>query len=190
VSVTADEAPDDLVIAARLALFVLHSTIQEYENSQRAETQYFTEHGIKSAEEIVSHLARLASPVTCRLELRGGELHLSVKPGAAFPRTPNSLLGFLSGRRPPLRGDSQIVCRANGRLFVLPFAAFREWERSYQIEGNFSASADLADSEYARVQGFTREEIAGAEAVVVFGGGKPLRSFSFRVPRIKKKAKE
>ncbi len=187
-SVTRDEGPGDLVIAARLALFVLHSTIRESEKSPQPETQYFTEEGIKSADQIVSHLARLPTPVRCRLELRRGELHLSVKPGAAFPGIPHSLLGFLSRRR-PLRGDSQIVCRANGRLFVVPLAAFREWERSYQIEGNFSAAADFADSDYARVQGFTRQEIAGAEAVVVFGGGEPIFSFSFRVPRINKKAK-
>ena len=182
-SVTCDEGPGDLVIAARLALFVLHSTIPEGEKSPQPETQYFTEEGIKSADQIVSHLARLPTPVRCRLELRRGELHLSVKPGAAFPGIPNSLLGFLGSRRPPLRGDSQIVCRANGRLFVVPLAAFREWERSYQIEGNFSAAADFADSEYARVQGFTRQEIAGAEAVVVFGGSEPLLSFSFPVPK-------
>ena len=188
-SATCDEGPGDLVIAARLALFVLHSTIPECEKSPQPETQYFTEEGIKSADQIVSHLARLPTPVRCRLELRRGELHLSVKPGAAFPGIPHSLLGFLGSRRPPLRGDSQIVCRANGRLFVVPLAAFREWERSYQIEGNFRAAADFADSEYARGQGFTRQEIAGAEAVVVFGGGEPIRSFSFRVPRINKKAK-
>jgi hypothetical protein len=108
--------------------------------------------------------------------VRRGELHLSVKPRAAFPGIPHSLLGFLASRRPPLRGDSQILCRANGRLFAVPLAAFREWERSYQIEGNFQAGADFADSEYARGQGFTRQEIAGAEAVVVFGGGEPIRS--------------
>ena len=182
-SVTYDEGPGDLVIAARLALFVLHSTIPESEKSPQPETQYFTEEGVKSADQIVSHLARLPTPVRCRLELRRGELHLSVKPGAAFPAHPNSLLGFLGRRRPPIRGDSQIVCRANGRLFTVPLAAFREWERAYQIEGNFSAAADFADSEYARGQGFTRQEIAGAEAVVVFGGGEPIRSFSFRVPK-------
>lgn len=186
-TVTRDEGPGDLVIAARLALFVLHSTIPEYEKSPQRETQYFTEDGIKSADQIVSHLSRLPTPVRCRLELRRGELHLSLKPVAVFPDNPNSLLGFLGSRRPPLRGDSQIVCRANGRLFVVPLAAFRDWERSYQIEGNFRAAADFADSEYAKVQGFTRQEIAGAEAVVVFGGGKPVRSFSFRVPRINKK---
>ena len=188
-SVTCDDGSGDLVIAARLALFVLHSTIPECEKSPQPKTQYFTEEGIKSADQLVSHLAMLPTPASCRLELRRGELHLSVKPGAAFPSIPNSLLGFLGSRRPPLRGDSQIVCRANGRLFVVPLAAFREWERSYQIQGNFTTTADFADSEYARVQGFTRQETAGAEAVVVFGVGKPLRSFSFRVPRINDKAK-
>lgn len=188
-SATCDEAPGDLVIAARLALFVLHSTIQGSEKSAQSETQYFTEEGIKSADQVVSRLAKLTTPVRCRLELRRGELHLSVKPGAALPGIPHSLLGFLASRRPPLRGDSRIVCRANGHSFAVPLAAFREWERAYQIEGNFSAAADFADSEYARGQAFTRQEIAGAEAVVVFGGGEPTRSFSFRVPRINKKAK-
>jgi hypothetical protein len=188
-SVTADEGSANLVIAARLALFVLHSTLPECEQSFQPDTQYFTEDGIKSADEIVSHFAKLTAPVRCNLELRRGELHLRVNSGTSFPRNTKSLLSFLGGRPEPPRGDSQIVCRANGRLFTATLAAFREWECSYQIEGNFSAAADLADSEYARVQGFTQEQIAGAEAVVVFGAGGPLRSFSFRVPRINKNGK-
>lgn len=178
--------------AARLALLIARASVAERGGVPPARFCLLPDETPADVDGVARLLAAQPKPLVLRSEARDGCIAITA---TSLSSEPDRLAMHEARRghggaertfsflpRPPRadRDDRVVACRgAGGELIRVTVDEFEDCRRDYHIAGPHGFGADRARSSYRRAQGFTREDVKGAAAIVSFGGGPDrIRTYS------------